>query len=172
MKEMVEGVTERAVTNAELTQMEKTLEKEGILVEKDMLVKMYEALEKAIGMVGPLIYNVVKKSAKEHAKELMDQGVLVKDNALDAVLKIIKHYGYAKELEVVQETDNEVRIRGKGLLFGEAFKGKKKNPVDSAIAGFIAGWLEVAWGKRVEAKEVACEAKGDPYCEFVIKVMG
>ena len=166
---MVSGIEAQQVSTQKLEEMEHELEQEGIMVEKDMLVSLYNELEKLIATVDGVIYNVIKKATKNYAKRFMEEGLLDKNTAVDAMIKILKHYGYAKEMEVVEDKDNEMRIRGKGLLFGSALKGKGK-AVDSAIAGFMAGWLESAWNRRVNVKEVACEAKGDPYCEFVIKV--
>lgn len=166
---MVSGIQAHAISQQNLEQIEHELEEGGIMVEKDMLVALYNELERLIATVDGVIYNVIKKATKNHVKKMLEEGILDKDTAVDAMIKVIKHYGYAKEMEVVEDKDNEMRIRGKGLLFGSALKGKGK-PVDSAIAGFMAGWLETAWNRKVHVKEVACEAKGDPYCEFVVKV--
>ena len=168
---MVVGVTMKDVSAANLKQMEKELESEAIMVEKDMMLSMYEELEKVLGTVNALLYNIIKKSTKRYAQRFIDEGILNKDTSLDAAFKIMKEYGYAKKLEVVENKDNEMTIRGEGLFFGSNLKNKKR-PVDAAIAGFLAGWLETAWGKRVDVKETKCQAKGDPYCEFKVIVRG
>ncbi len=166
---MVHDIEAHEISAQKLEKVEHELEKGGIMVEKDMLVALYNEFEKLIATVDGVLYNVLKKAAKDYARRFVEEGLLDKDTAVDAMIKIIKHYGYAKEMEVVEDEKNEMRIRGKGLLFGSALKGKNK-PVDSALAGFMAGWLESAWNRKVHVKEVACEAKGDPYCEFLVKV--
>ncbi|MEM3579004.1 MAG: V4R domain-containing protein [Candidatus Bathyarchaeia archaeon] len=49
----------------------------------------------------------------------------------------------------------------------ELVSGAKK-PYSNFIRGIFAGLLAQLFNKRMEAKELRCIAKGDPYCEFEI----
>ena len=166
---MVEGISIESISASNLEHIEEELRDKAIMVEKGMILAMYEELEKVLATVNALLYNVVKKTTKKYAKKFMESGFLTKDTALDAAFKILKDYGYAQEMKIVENKDKEMTIRGTGLFFGSNLKGKNK-PVDSPIAGFLAGWLETAWGRRVDVKEVKCQAKGDPYCEFKVMI--
>ena len=46
--------------------------------------------------------------------------------------------------------------------------GKSKNCVCHMNAGYSSGWCEESYGIPLVAKEVACVAKGDKYCRFVM----
>ena len=94
---MVSGIEAQQVSTQKLEEMEHELEQEGIMVEKDMLVSLYNELEKLIATVDGVIYNVIKKATKNYAKRFMEEGLLDKNTAVDAMIKILKHYGYAKE---------------------------------------------------------------------------
>lgn len=45
---------------------------------------------------------------------------------------------------------------------------RSEKPVCYMNAGYSAGWCGKAFGLTLEAKEVACRAKGDPFCRFVM----
>ncbi len=56
----------------------------------------------------------------------------------------------------------------------ELFKGAGEIR-GSFVRGLIAGWLAERWGVKEEdilAREVKCIARGDPYCEYNIRVEG
>jgi len=50
----------------------------------------------------------------------------------------------------------------------EVGKGSEK-PYSQFFRGVIAGWFQRFFGKPVEIKETKCIAKGDAYCEFLIR---
>jgi len=41
-------------------------------------------------------------------------------------------------------------------------------PVCFFSAGYSAGWCEECFNMRLDAREVACRARGDPYCRFIM----
>ena len=47
--------------------------------------------------------------------------------------------------------------------------GPSGRPRSHLVRGVLAGVFEVAFGREVVVREVKCVAKGDPYCEFVVK---
>jgi len=46
---------------------------------------------------------------------------------------------------------------------------RSKKPVSQLVRGALAGVLEEAYGRRFDVVEVKCLAKGDEYCEFVVR---
>lgn len=45
---------------------------------------------------------------------------------------------------------------------------KEDFPVDNFLAGFFAGGCEEIFNTRpIDVKEIACQAMGNSYCEFV-----
>jgi predicted hydrocarbon binding protein len=45
-------------------------------------------------------------------------------------------------------------------------------PVDALLAGALAAMFSVASGAAMECKEISCQGRGEPYCEFVIATEG
>lgn len=72
--------------------------------------------------------------------------------------------------EMTNESDREVVIRMHecAASYGLPNMGLK---VCSFDAGVQAGFLSQALGKRVVSTEVKCNANGDAYCEFNIRVL-
>ncbi|AEM37959.1 4-vinyl reductase 4VR [Pyrolobus fumarii 1A] len=145
---------------------------ESIMIARDVIVDLYTAFEKFMRFAGPVLYNAAKKAGRLMAQRLMERGVIDESNALDALLWSFVRAGYASEVKVledkVEKNKRVIRIGMKGTLLGA--KIQRKKPVDAPLAGFAAGWLEAVWGKKVDAKEVACLAKGDDMCVFEIVV--
>lgn len=48
-------------------------------------------------------------------------------------------------------------------------KGSSKEPVCDFIAGKVSGIFSFIFKKNVDAKEIKCLAKGDDFCQFVVK---
>ncbi len=143
--------------------LKEVVEADSILVAKDILVDLYESSKKLLKFVGGFLYNVSKKAGKMMARRLMERGLMTRDTCLDVLAESFVISGYAEEVSI--EGD---RIKMKGTIFGSRMKGEKK-PVDTPIAGFIAGWVEECTGKRVKVVEEKCIAKGDECCVFRIQ---
>ena len=47
-------------------------------------------------------------------------------------------------------------------------EGKSKICVCNLNAGYSAGWCEESYGINLDAEEIACIAKGDKNCQFVM----
>ena len=45
---------------------------------------------------------------------------------------------------------------------------KMNKPVCQLNAGYSSGWVSEAFGQYLDAKEIACRAKGDDFCRFVM----
>jgi len=127
----------------------------------DMFALIYEEMKKVMNTSNAFLYNLAKASAKRLASELRLDG----EDPLRFATNYLVKSGLAREVEVDEE---RMVVRGKGLLFGSRIRSSE--PADAVVAGILAGLLESATGRRVDVKEVACEAKGDPHCEFKIFV--
>ena len=58
--------------------------------------------------------------------------------------------------------------------FAQIYKkihGQQKQGVDDYLLGLLAGGTFAVSGKKVQGKEIKCMAKGDPYCEFRVKII-
>ena len=150
--------------------LDRLVREESILIARDVIVDLYTAFEKFLKFAGPVLYNAAKKAGRHMARLLMERGIVNQDNAVEALLRSIVDAGYASDARVVEEREEKkkrvIRVAMKGTLLGS--KLQRKKPVDLPIAGFMAGWLEEALGKKVDVKEVACMATGSEECVFDI----
>ncbi len=146
---------------------------ESVLIAKDVIKDLYEAFERFMMFAGPVLYNAAKKAGRLMARRLREKGLVEPGNALAVLLFTMRESGYIGDARVLGEEESRgrkvIRLGVRGTLLGSKLSGRKK-PVDQPIAGFIAGWLEELWGARVDVKEKACIAKGDPECVFEIIV--
>ena len=51
----------------------------------------------------------------------------------------------------------------------KVFEGKKDKPVNHLIRGGLEGAFDEVYGEKFKVTEAKCIAKGDKYCEFVIR---
>lgn len=145
---------------------------ESVLIRKDVMVDLYKGFEKLLKFVGGLLYTSAKDAGKIMAQRLMEQGIMNRDNAVDLMFDSFVVAGYADELEVtkveVKGGKTIIEVTGKGMLLGSRMQSK--NYVDQPLAGYMAGWLESFYGAKVNAREVACQARGDPACVIRIEI--
>lgn len=64
---------------------------------------------------------------------------------------------HSKPIKVMLHNSQEAR-----------YLGPSEKPVCQFFTGFIAGHASSLFGERVEAREVSCQAMGEPYCTFEI----
>ncbi|NOZ88636.1 MAG: hypothetical protein GXO15_01780 [Crenarchaeota archaeon] len=144
----------------------------SIIVDKDLIVELYMGFEKLLRFVGGLLYTSAKKAGEGMAERMRQRGLLGEGNAADVLFWSFVVSGYAEEVEIVKVElkgkETRLEVHAKGTLLGSRLKSKK--PVDQPLAGFLAGWLEKSYGARVDARETACQARGDPACVFEIKI--
>ncbi len=141
---------------------------EAVKMPKEMLTEFYVALEKSLGLANAVMYNISKKIGKSLASKHYE-GTISLEKAMNDMINMALENGFAKKIDVIEIGDGRVVLRVQGALFGECMKGKG-SAVDMALVGLMAGWLQGAIGRRVEGRELKCVAKGDPHCEFVLKV--
>ncbi len=169
-KTAAEAVEEHEITSVE--EYFRSAIAESVLIRKDVLVDLYKGFEKLLKFVGGLLYTSAKDAGKLMAQRLVEQGIMNKDNVIDLMFDSFVVAGYADELEVskveVKGDKTVIEVTGKGMLLGSRMKSK--NYVDQPLAGYMAGWLESFYGAKVNAREVACQARGDPACVIRIEI--
>lgn len=148
--------------------------KNSIMVNKDVIIDMYKAVEKLLRFAGGILYGGAKEAGKLTVKRLIDQGIVNRDNVADVLFESFVIAGYADSLRVerveVGRGKTVLEVSGENLLLGSRLD--KKGHLDQPLAGYMAGWLETFYGEKVKAREVACVARGDPACVFRIEIEG
>lgn len=81
---------------------------------------------------------------------------------------LFRNVGFGIMKLYVNTTLKEAKVIVRNSFECELFKGSDK-PRSNFIRGFIAGWCSKLLEKEVNAKEISCIAKGDEYCEFIVR---
>ncbi len=148
--------------------------KNSIMVNKDVIIDMYRAVEKILRFAGGILYGGAKEAGKLTVKGLIEQGIVNRENDADVVFESFVIAGYADALRVerveVDKGRTVIEVSGENLLLGSRLD--KKGHLDQPLAGYMAGWLETFYGEKTKAREVACVARGDPACVFRIEIEG
>ena len=79
-------------------------------------------------------------------------------------------YGWGiPEIVRIDLEEPEIIIRLHDLFESKHAKGKKNKANCHFVRGFLAGLFTKFLGKKMFAIETKCVAKGDPYCEFLVR---
>ena len=85
-------------------------------------------------------------------------------------IEIARALGYGI-FEILEFSEYRVKVRVYDNFECELFNNSNK-PESFFVRGVLAGWFAGIWGLKmneIKAEETKCIAKGDPYCEYIIK---
>lgn len=74
------------------------------------------------------------------------------------------------KLEKGEETVYKIEKNPFAIIYKKIY-GIQKKGVDDYLLGLFAGGTYAISGKEVKGEETKCIAKGDPYCEFRVKII-
>lgn len=120
------------------------------------------------------VYELSKKSIEEELKHFKSKISIGGPASLNRVEEIYEVLGYGKFKVVDLDTKKKrsvVNIYNSPIAESYKKNNKKKSKKTQCdfIAGKISGVFSFIFNKKVEAKEVKCLAKGDDFCQFVVK---
>ncbi len=139
------------------------IRQESVLVDREGLVALYEAVHKMAGFgLGGILYAAGKKGGEQGARTLRERLGLEGEDLLQAARIAFNTSGWGT-MEFLDE--GRIQVRDSAL----AGRIRSRKPVCHPLAGYIAGFLEAAWGKKVKVKEVACAASGAEACLFEVE---
>ncbi len=146
-------------------QVRQMIVSESVLIDKHGIVSLYEAVHKMMGFgLGGLLYRAGKIGGHQGAKVLAERLGLQNEALIEA---LVVAFNTSRWGEAVLEREQDLwTLRVKESVLGQHLHSKK--PVCHPIAGYWAGFLEVALGRAVEVQEVACMASGAPECVFKV----
>ncbi len=135
-------------------------------------VKLIHSIEdRLVTGFGPAVatsfqYEIGREGGKEYMRIAKNAGYNVND--LQDVKKLAQQLGTLAgwgriEVEDVDVEKRLVRIRWTNGVSVRNRKGE--TPVCHFGRGILTGCVEAAFGRRCESLELACEGKGDGYCE-------
>ncbi|MDI9619278.1 MAG: hypothetical protein QFX33_00435 [Candidatus Nezhaarchaeota archaeon] len=114
-------------------------------------------------------YNAGRRYGQSHAEMAAKLGITDPVQVINRIsASLCASTGYGKP-EVVEASANPpqatVRVYGS---FECELGVKAERPYSNFFRGILAGLFTQLLGRNMEAKELKCIAKGDPYCEFKI----
>ncbi|RLF17746.1 MAG: hypothetical protein DRZ82_09525 [Thermoprotei archaeon] len=113
-----------------------------------------------------IMYHMGFEAGKAMAEKL---GSYFNDNerALRYILLYFESLGHGRFSIEEYEEGRYCRIIARELI--ECMGVRSTKPNSQVCRGILAGAISNLWNKDVEITETKCIAKGDPYCEFVIR---
>ncbi len=145
-----------------------TILEESVLIDKQGIVALYDAVRKMMGFgLGALLYRAGKTGGKQGATLLVDRLGLQGEALLEALVVAFNTSRWG-QAELVRPDEGPWSLQVHHSVLASQIQSKK--PVCHPIAGYWAGFLEVALGRPVEVREVQCVATGDEACVFEVQM--
>ena len=111
-------------------------------------------------------YSVGKRVYDQYAKPRRIKAI---DKAIQLLTGLGRGAGWGEVIEYKKQK-NKITINVEDLWECETQKGKTDKPASNYVRGIITGFIHKTTGRPLEIRETKCIAKGDPYCQFQIKL--
>jgi len=130
---------------------------------------VYEKIKETYGSGGEAFLYHIGYSFGEIAGEKY-MGKEITEDFIREDLLAFQAYGWGiPEILEIDLVEYGVVIRFYDLFESIHAKGKKNRPNCHFVRGHLAGLFSKFFNRKMFAIETKCIAKGDPYCEFVVK---
>jgi len=147
--------------------VKQTVLAESVLIDKQGIVALYESVRKMMGFgLGALLYRAGKTGGRQGGRLLAQRLHLQGEDLLEALVLAFNtsRWGRARLVRATQPW--MLRVRDSVL----ATQIQSKKPVCHPIAGYWAGFLEIALGRGVDVREIRCAATGAEECVFEVRL--
>ncbi|MEM5804709.1 MAG: V4R domain-containing protein [Candidatus Aenigmatarchaeota archaeon] len=152
-----------------------------VLTPGGVFLELFEILRKRLGEKGA--WKVIQEIGEYQMKAALSRykGRFNIQNAqsskiLDFLMEILNILGWGLGTLSVDSKLGVAKIVMRNSMLPQKYLiryGKRsRGPIDYFVLGWMKAMFEAYFGSPVEAAEVLCAAKGDPYCEFVVKAKG
>ena len=126
-------------------------------------------------VIGPAYISTIIEGARRYARDVELKQIEdyippeKRTKVVSAMFKLYRELGWGRVFDVDFDREKGVlRFRMENSVEADGWEGSE-HPVCHIILGYNIALMEWALGKPMVGEEVRCRAKGDPYCEFVIK---
>jgi predicted hydrocarbon binding protein len=141
------------------------IRQESVLIDRAGLVSLYGAVLRLAGLgMGGMLYQAGRQAGLRGAQLLQERLGLQGEDLVEAARIAFEaaQWGEARW----QREDATIRVEVTHSVLAEGLRPQRK-PVCHPLAGYIAGFLEVALGRPVRVREIACAAVEGETCQFV-----
>ena len=144
----------------------------GMVWVKPMFKAFIRTFQEMVGTGGSaIIYNMGYIIGKEAFHEHMKIAGSDKREALEVSRNFFKASGLGSvEFRHIDVKKGKAIVRVYNSFECELFPNIGR-PASQFIRGIVAGWISALLEKEVETRETKCLAKGDPFCEYVIRAV-
>ena len=150
----------------------RTLFTRVIVMPNTLYAYIIKEMEKIIGPAySMIIARGVQRYVKEQEISQLEAHVSPEERikVVAALMRMWRELGFGKVAGTEFDVEKGVlRFRMENSVEADGWEGSE-HPVCHIILGYNIALMEWALGKPMVGEEVRCRAKGDPYCEFVIK---
>ncbi len=137
---------------------------ESVLIDRGAIAELYETALKFVGVgMGGIMYTAGKKGGARGAEMLRSRLDLEGDELLTAALIAFNqsNWGSAR----LTHDNGILRIEVENSALASAVPHQKR-PICHPLAGYMAGFLEVAWQRPVKVRETECLGANGSRCVF------
>ncbi|TAN35038.1 MAG: hypothetical protein EPN24_07815 [Candidatus Methanoperedens sp.] len=145
------------------------IEVPAVIVSIETFVSLQKDAETILGFNGAsvLLYETGKKAGVRWINRFSKEWGLKDKKFIKAVQNFYAELGWGK-FSVEEDNKNGLVVRVENSFIARGY-GNSEVVVCHFLRGYNAGLAEVLKGNEIDAEEVKCAAKGDDYCEFVMK---
>lgn len=147
-----------------------TIRRESVWIDRAGLVSLYGAVIRLAGFgIGGVLYQAGRQGGLRGARLLQERLGLQGEALLEAARLAFEAANWGRASWRREDTSFIVEVEGSVLA--EGLRPQKK-PICHPLAGYIAGFLEIAIERPVRVREVACAAVEGSLCRFVAEPEG
>ncbi len=149
-------------------QVIETIRRESVLIDRAGLTSLYGAVLRLAGFgVGGVLYQAGRQAGIRGARLLQERLGLQGEELLEAARIAFgaANWGQARW----RREDAGIVIEVEGSVLAEGLRPQKK-PICHPLAGYMAGFLEIAFQRPVRVREQSCAAVEGLICRFVAEV--
>ena len=147
-------------------QVKQTVLEESVLIDKQGIVTLYEAVHKMMGIgLGGLLYRAGKIAGRQSAALLQERLQLAPEDLIEGLLIAFNTARWGEAQLDRSSSPWQLTVRDSVL----ASRMQSKKPVCHPIAGYWAGFLAFATQREVDVQEKQCAATGAPACVFEVR---
>lgn len=145
------------------------VENPAVIISIETLVNIQKRAEQILGLQGAFapFYEAGKSAGSEWVGAFKVKWGLKGREFIKALEEFYAELGWGK-LSIQDLKGDELRVIVENSFMARIY-GKATMPVCYFLTGYVAGMATELTGRKMDAEETKCLAKGDSYCEFVAR---
>ncbi len=157
------------MNNETLSEVKNMIKEDSVLIDKEGLSNLYDSVLKIAGFgLGGILYSGGKKAGEKGASAMKEKLGLEGEDLIGAMVVAFEAGNWGNMS--VEKKGEEYEVTVKENILIQSLEKTRKKPSCYPLAGYIAGFFELATGNKVQVKEVECQGAGGESCRFQVKI--